>query len=107
MTPVNSAASTAAPASRHIHMSPRDKASSTLDAIDKANDAMTKASALLNVLSASFDSELGSFVPRDGDVWVSVLATLDLVDAAQKALAGANLVDVVQQELAAQAHGPA
>lgn len=97
--PANSAASAAASATRYVPIHP--------DRFDKANDAVTRASALLNVVSASYDSELGSFVPRDLDVWLTVLTALRLVDDAAEALGVSALVKMVEEEVAARASGPA
>jgi hypothetical protein len=52
---------------------------------DQATDAICKASASLNVLSAAYDSVTG-FSPPDKDVYLAVSAILDMVDTAKAAL---------------------
>ncbi len=57
---------------------------------DRATLALDKAAAVLSTTSAAYDSATDSFGPRDGHVWLTLLAALDLVDEARNALAMRN-----------------
>ena len=61
-----------------------------LNDFDRATAALDKASAIINTFSGAYDTETNVFMPRNIDIWLTMLTALDLVDEARAALAMRN-----------------
>ncbi len=66
-------------------IAPTVRTSISLSAYDKATNALDKAEAILSTISSAFDDEHG-FIATDQTIWLTVLASRDLVDEARGSL---------------------